>query len=1489
MLSRLAVRRPITTLMVVVAAVLLGWVSFQEIPVQLFPDITYPGMGIWAGREGTADTLMEKLTKPLEEIAAQLPRVKEIRSSTWEGGCWIQIEFEHGTPMRFTVLDAEERINRWLRTQQDRRIRVQAFPFSTEDFQKQFMSLRLLGADTTRPLSRDVLDRVEQSLKAIHGVAKVDVRGEVHLSARILFDPDRLKAYGIGFDRVVGAVSAAAAEQPDLGRIENEESPIFVRIGDRIHTLEQLREIPLGDKGALRLEDVADVIREGVQDQYVFRVNGKKSVWINMEKEAGVNLIQLARKVRDRVAELNKVLPTGYELAILYDDAEVIETIIREMSRQALIGVLLAALVPLFFLRSFRMASIIFLTVPVSLIATFNLMYGYNLSLNILTIVGLAIGVSILVDNSIVVVENGFRLAERGMPPLEAAQRGGEEVGKALMASTATTIVVFLPIFFSDGPIRIIFREGAFAVAFPLIISLAAALTLVPVLTARALWLRMPGQKGAVARWWEHHVGRHVRRVWPYKQIGSDHARSLFREAYRAVLKRALRHRGRTLAIVAGLCIFTFMEQHASVQRTVVRPETRREHLGFHLVYPRGTRLSQVDAAVRHVEDRLNGMNAIKRYYVYYNDDQAYFSVRLKPIKERPEKITWEDFRLALFEEIGPVPGAVLSFQGKQTPQQQQTLPMGEGGEVELRGPDLDVLIPMGERVRQALLAFPGIAQSELDLDTDNPEIEVRVDRERSAIFDINAQTVAQYIASTQRQGTLASIRLEDGDQRTDIVFEMGGPQRETLEDIRSLPVFSPLAGAVPLSEVASMRRSTSNPSYFYRVNRQDLLRVRFFVRPGTTTSELSEGIKKVLRSLPNPGGIAISMGGEIKQQSEREEQAGWMLQLGVVFVFMVMAFIFESYWIPLVILFSIPLISIGVIWALLLGNRPMDELAMFGVLLLAGLVVNGPIVMLDLCQRLRKDHGYGRTRALFQACDQRLRPVCMTVLTTVLGLLPLALRSTENNEWSGLALTVIGGLISSTLLTLLFIPCAYMVVEDGVVRIAPAWYGFWRIVAFVYRRLCRVSHFIAVEAPIALWKARLWRIHRWPVWAWRAIRFSARTVYRALRWTLRVIRNRVVNVWTILRWVWRLFVGLLRPRKAPEIVSLAQINRELPPGIERLAEHPSYCPEAPPLATQSLRVIFPVRRAAHLLHAVPSRRYAIGCRPLSGVTALDGIDLDIPRGLFGLLGPNGAGKTTLLRCLAGLLPPTRGTVRVLGIPLRDSPEAPAALIGYLPQYHGLYDHMTLRQYLEYFLLLRIRARQSTVERAQLDRAVAAAADEVHLLDALDKPLGHFSGGMRQRAGLARVLLGAPPIVLVDEPTAGLDPVERVKVRLLLAQLAQTRTVIFSTHLVEDLELTCQAVGILQKGKLLFAGQPADLLQPLQGRLWEVPVRGDQLPGELNERITAQLFRVARADGMWWRCIAPSRPSADSRPTSPRLEDAFLSLLGETSRQSPAQ
>jgi HAE1 family hydrophobic/amphiphilic exporter-1 len=1476
-LSRLAVRRPVTILMVYGALVILGVVAYRMLPVQLLPDFTLPTIGVFAGKpDGSPPENMETLTKPIEGIIAELPRVKRIRSWTGSWGTWIRIDFAQGTDIRFATIDLQERLNAFQQTLNDRRASIEVYPFTTDSFKNFLMEVSVQGPSDEEFLHNLVRDKVAPQLTAISGVAKVEIGGVTSPAADVELDTSRMAGFGLPFERVFARIQAAGTQDSYVGRLRIPGETHYVRIDQPVRDVGELKRIFVDDRGIVALADIADVAQGQSLDQWVYRANGNNAVGLWLEREEGENMIAVAGKVRQRVDEINATMPQGYRVSIETDIAEMVQDVVNQVRRLSVYGALLALLVPLVFFRSWRIALIIFISVPICIVAVFNLFYFFGMSINIFSIVGLALGVGMLVDNSIVVVENCFRLYfGRHFDALKAAAMGGDEVGRALFASTLTSCIPFVSLFFIEGEFRLFVKEPALALVFPLMLSLAVALSLSAMLTSKALQT-VVRHSGAVG---EEEWRRAARRLNPTK--------SRLREVYRFLLKGCLRHRARVLAAIALMLAFVWLEACDRVRDATVNRENQQEVFRVYLEMPPGTTTAEASNIVGFVEQRLLKHEDLKRFAVWFRQERATFDLVLPKTQERPSRRSLSEVRARIIDFVGEVPGGNLSLTHPERRGVEEITNLGDRGAVALKGLDHATIELYANRLIDAIEVLPQVSSAAIRSDNQQFLFENMVDRDKTKVFGLSSQELGQYMGLTRASGQISSLVLKDGEKRTDVTISVAERRTDTIDDVQALPVHTRQGTAVGLGELTRLRTGML-PGGQGRLDRQSSLTVEYFFPPGTDQSALANQIRGIIRALPNPAGITAEFEGAQRQLEQSQKDFIFMLLTGVLMIYIVMAAIFESYWVPFTIIVTNPLMLVGIVFALAITNLPFDELAAFGVILLNGLAVNNGIVLMDTALRYRKDHNYRRLRAVFQAADQRLRPIVMTFLTTTLGLLPLALFGGEESQWRPVAVTVVGGLTSATLLTLLVLPCFYMIGDDFVAFVRPWWLWF---LATVFRSLERVVNGVthALFAVAQFWK---WRPQLWPPVVWRALKWSLRLLLASLPVALWRATRAVV------RGVWRLGRAL-----AGDLAFVAGRGR----ATSESPVHPAIThrdPAAiPPIEIQNLHVVYAeggLHRATRLL---PKGDVPFGHQPVPGFEALRQVTLTIQPGVFGLLGPNGAGKTTLMRCIAGLLEPTRGTVRLYGVPRRDAGEGLAPLVGYLPQTHGLYEWMTLRQYLEYFALLTARTRCTALAvpdafpllaaRLQaldaLDsptaraRAIARVAAEVHLEQFLEERLGNFSGGMKQRAGIARVLLQAPPILIVDEPTAGLDPMERVSVRLLLAQIARERTVIFSTHIVEDLEGTATAIGILDRGRLRFHGSPDELRASWQGRVWDIAVaehEGERLGEELGRQGGRLLYRTARGGVARWRCLAPQRPCEDAVAVPVSLEDAFHGTLG---------
>ena len=1460
--------------MIFLVIIALGAVAYLRLPVQLLPDITLPRIGIYAQSDRSTEENLEEITKKVEAIVADMRGVKQIRSNTRAGSVWVTAEFEFGTDIQYAVADLNERLASFRESLPDRRASINAFPFSTDDFQATYMWLAVRGEGDQATLFKTASDRIETSLKAINGVSNVQVEGVVNDSVEVNIEPDLLTAYRLDFGSVLNRVQAAASDDTYLGRLRVPGETHFVRVADRVKTPEELAEIVVDGKGLVRLKDVAKILT-GKTSQWVSRSNGKSAISISIEREAGRNLIELAAATRKRVEEINRTLPPGIELTIEEDLAKYVEKAIAQVKHLAFTGALLALIVPLVFFRSIRVALIIFLSVPICLISVFNLFLAMGMSINIFSIVGLALGVGMLVDNSIVVVENTFRLYNAGALPWEAARNGGTEVGRGLFASTLTSTVVFVPLAFLDGEFKLIVKEPTLAMVFPLLLSLLVALTLVPVFTYFVLKRK--------------------------KRKSERRTRlPLLLRAYGKVLKSAMRHRARVVFLVVTAVAFTWLESCNRIRQTSYSERANGDYVSLYFQAPRGSKLAEVDAIASAIEKRLAQRKNVRTFYVSFNSDGGNIGLRLLPRDEREGRESTLDIERTIIDFIGPIPGAEISRQRFDVPLMQDSINLGQQGTLELKGLELTTVQAYAERLIEALRTHPDITNARLQEERDNPVYLALMDRDKSRVFGVNSQMMGQYVGATRSSGTISSLQLVDGEHRTDVAFTISEAEGETLDSVKDMNVFSPGFGSVPLGDLMRFQVSQTQ-AMIRRVDRQSSVTMIYYYKTGANPTTLKDDIKKIIAALPNPGGVIAEFTGEEQRVDKRESQFLFLVVAGMVLVYVVMASVFESYWVPFVIIATNPLMLIGIVWALDWTKLPMDDLAAFGIILLIGLAVNNGIVMMDRALTLQRS-GISRTRAVFDAAITRLRPIAMTYLTTVIGLLPMAMAGDEGDQWRPVAVVIIGGLSSATILTVIVLPCFYLIGDDFVRWARAPFLNFLKVCFEVVEGFGNL-----VLHPVMVLKRRMPFIPS----LWPFLTSVFLIAVEVLRTPLRLLWKLPADV------VYTLLVivrgrGWVAKPKAPRLTILQRVrawwrrrrNRQEAEGGAMSA--PVVGEQTATIELRNLQVIFAPMGLNAIRARLPEKFRGGRKREDFGVHALDGVALKMERGLFGLLGPNGAGKTTLLRCVAGLLEPTRGAVRLFGISHRDAPHQLAPLIGYLPQTHGHYEWMTLHDYLMYFAThtaLTVQKARSTepagsLLRARLEalaalenpqsrrEAVIAAVEEVNLIDALHQRIGSFSGGMRQRAGIARILLQSPPILIVDEPTAGLDPVERMNVRLLLARLAEKRLVIFSTHIVEDLEQSCSEIAILDKGRLIYHGSPMALRESWSGRIWDVMAGLEESEEALRERVEkAQakvLFEIVREQRIGVRVYSPRMATAAAAAGGgaiPTLEESLLATL----------
>jgi len=1018
-LSGFAINRPIFTVMVTLIVIILGLVSLSRLPIDLMPDITYPVLSISAGYENASPEETEKLiTRPIEEAMSAVPGVEEVTSTSAEGSSSVRLAFSWGTDLDAAANDIRDRLDRVITRLPDEADRPSLRKFDPASF-----PVLILGASSKLDpveMRRIIDDQIKYRIERVPGVASLDVWGGREREIHVDLDEGRIKALGLPLDQILNRIKAGNIALP-AGTIEQGRFEVTVRTPGEYTSLEQLRNTVVATREgvSIRLRDVA-----GVEDTWrkitrVVRVNGDEGVRLSVNKQSGTNTVEVAQRVLREIERLNEDIPQVQVIPII-DTSDYIKRSIANVSSAALYGGIFAVLVLLFFLRNMRSTLIIAAAIPISIVATFALIYFAGFSLNIMTLGGLALGIGMLIDNSIVVLENIYRMREAGEEQKEAALKGSQEVTAAIIASTLTTLAVFLPLVFVRGMAGVMFKQLAVVVSFSLACSLAVALTLVPMLGAR--FLRILSLEAGPNEKWGHRAFRASGRF--FSRMDSE---------YRKVLHFALTHR--LLAVAAAVAVLGGSFALVPLVGIELMPQTDEGEVRVSVDMEVGTKLSLMDekltlveSVVREEVPELETMVASAGGSGWRSSGSHSGSIRiaLKPWAER--KRSGEEIASALRKKLSNIPGVEIRT---RTGRGLFLLRMGtssvERVQIEVRGYDLEVADALAQRVRELAEQTEGVTDASISRESGTPEELIFVDRDKAADMKVTVSQIATML-QTALSGSRAGSYRHAGDEYT-ILVQLKDADQLALRDILDFTLTNSDGDPVVLRNVVSVG-PRKGPVRIERKDQERVVTVSANISGRDMGSVISD-IRDRLREVPIPRDFSIGFSGDYEEQQKAFRELGLGLALSLVLVYMVMACLYESVRDPFVVMFSVPLAAIGVILMLFVTGTTFSIQSFIGCIMLGGIVVNNAILLVDHTNLLRRAHGMPLFDAIEEAGRRRLRPILMTAMTTVFALIPLALGLGEGGEAQApLARAVIGGLTSSTLITLVFVPVVYSVFE---------------------------------------------------------------------------------------------------------------------------------------------------------------------------------------------------------------------------------------------------------------------------------------------------------------------------------------------------------------------------------------------------------------------------------------------------------------------------
>jgi len=1018
-LPRFSVGRPIFTTMVTLIVVIVGAVSLGRLRIDLLPNIELPTLTVRTEYEGASPEVIERLvTQTIEEIVGTVPGVKEMTSVSSEGMSTVRVSFVWGTDLDVAAMDVKSRLEDEIDELPEDVVRPRIRKFDVASF-----PVVILGVGSTLdPVEMtELIDRqVRYRFARIPGVAQVDMWGEFKREVRVELDPERIQALGLPLDQILAKIRDANLDLP-AGEIERGRYEVTLRAPAEFTNLDQIRAtvVAVRARAPVTLGQIATVNDTYEKRQRLVRINGKRGIRMAVRKEADANTVEVSRRVLAEIERVNRDFPQ-IEVTAVINQGNFIERSIANVSRSVLYGGLLAVLVLLFFLRNIRSTVVIALSIPISIVATFALIYFGGFTLNLMTLGGLALGVGMMVDSSIVVLENVFRRRDaEGEEPATASVAGAIEVGPAIIASTITTLVVFLPFAFVRGVSGILFKELALVIVFALICSLLVSLSLVPMLASRLLESRreQPGRRSG----------------WIGRIAGA--AQALFvglENGYRDLLRAVLAHR--LLTILAALVVFAASLLLLPWIGTEFLPPSDEGEVRVTGEMEVGTRLDLVDRQTRLMEsfvyDAVPEMTAsvVSVGAAGYRPDhgaEGAIRMSLVPATERDRSNTEiaEDLRRRL---EGRVPGMTIRT---RAPQGQFLLERILGGQegltVEVRGFEFDVLEHLAARAARAIAEVPGITDVRTSRKAGIPQEFMRIDRDQAADLGLTVREVAEVIETAVAGRRAGEYRTEGNSYR--ILVQLKDVERLELDEILDLTLSTPRGEDVALRQVVE-NETGRGPILIDRKDQQRLVTVEANVA-GRDLGSVARDVEARLDRIPRPVGYDLLVAGDYQEQQEAFRELIISLALALALVYMVLACQYESLRDPLVVMLSVPLAAIGVLLTLFLTRTTLNVQSYIGCIMLGGIVVNNAILLVDQAGRLRRLDGMGTVEAVAEAGRRRLRPILMTTLTTILGLLPLALGIGEGADAQApLARAVVGGLTGSTLITLVLIPAVYSV-----------------------------------------------------------------------------------------------------------------------------------------------------------------------------------------------------------------------------------------------------------------------------------------------------------------------------------------------------------------------------------------------------------------------------------------------------------------------------
>ncbi len=1026
LLSDISIKRPVFATMMMVTLVVLGVVAYQRLAIDQYPDVTRPTVVVQTAYAGASPEVMEReVSKPIEEALNTVQGVRTVTSTSSEGSSQVRVELELGTDVMSAQQEVQSKVARIRRgLPQDIQEPV-IIRFDPND--RPIMSVAMQSdSRPTRELTDIANEMIATRMEAVNGVGGVNVVGGAAREIRVELDPNELRAYGVSPQQVTQALQRENQEVP-AGRIEHDISERLVRVTGRITDPSAFADVVVGVRRGtpVRVRDVGKVVDGTAERSSSARLNGNAAVSFDVLKVSGSNTVEVADRVRAAIAEIDETLPDDITLTVIRDDSKAIRASLSDVQKTILFGAILTIAVIYLFLNSWRSTVITGLTLPVSIISAFFIMWVFSFTVNTMTLLALSLAIGLLIDDAIVVRENIVRHASQGKDHVQAARDGTSEIGLAVVSTSLAVVAVFIPVGFMGGQIGRIFFQFGVTVAFAVLVSLFVSFTLDPMLSA--VWADPDI---------EHHGETGAPHGGPIRRVALAFNRLFERIAghYPGGLEWALRHRFLVLAGAGSTVVASFIL--LPILGFQWLPVTDSGEINVSFRAPPGASLDYTVDKGQEVSQFLQGLPEVLYTYTTIGGgfgagaNGGTILVELKPRAQR--KRTQQDIETALRGQLRQIPGVRASI----TPARSIFGGAGQPLSILVQGPEMSRLKIAAADVLSAMQRVQGVADPTSSDDGEIPQLNVNVDRQQAWNAGVGVSNIAQTL-----QPLFAGQRAtewEDAQGYThDVIVEYPDSLRTSAADVANIPIPSsttdPRSGQpvmIPLAQVADIQ-SGVGPQQIQRQSMERQVTVSAGILPGYVTGKVADDVERELSTVSLPAGYHTVFSGEVQNLQETKGYVLEAIILAVIFIYLILASLFGSFLQPLAIMLALPLSLIGVALALWVTNGTLNVMSMIGIIMLMGLVTKNGILLVDFTNQQR-EAGSDRKDALLTAGRVRIRPIIMTTASMIFGMLPLALALGEGaEERAPMARAVIGGLLTSTLLTLFVVPVMYTLLDD--------------------------------------------------------------------------------------------------------------------------------------------------------------------------------------------------------------------------------------------------------------------------------------------------------------------------------------------------------------------------------------------------------------------------------------------------------------------------